>query len=153
MALIKCPECKKDISNLSEVCIYCGYPLNKPKENTICIINGKRYDLSKYKDRIDNLMPGDEMTKLYIMKDFKKDYPYIEARTIARLIDTIHKTNNIPVCYSDNDALEQDTISCPKCRSTQITTGARGFSIVTGFMGANKTVNRCAKCGYTWKPK
>lgn len=29
MALIKCPECGKDISNTTENCIHCGYFLNK----------------------------------------------------------------------------------------------------------------------------
>ena len=28
MALIKCPECGKEISDKSEKCIYCGYPLH-----------------------------------------------------------------------------------------------------------------------------
>ena len=27
MALIKCPECGKEISDEAEVCIHCGYPL------------------------------------------------------------------------------------------------------------------------------
>lgn len=27
MSLIKCPECGKDVSNLAEKCIHCGYPL------------------------------------------------------------------------------------------------------------------------------
>lgn len=27
MALIKCPECGKDVSDKAEVCIHCGYPL------------------------------------------------------------------------------------------------------------------------------
>ena len=42
---------------------------------------------------------------------------------------------------------------CPKCGSTAITAGQRGYSLLTGFLGSNKTVNRCANCGYTWKPK
>ncbi|MBQ6570091.1 MAG: zinc ribbon domain-containing protein [Clostridia bacterium] len=29
MALIKCPECEKEISNLAKNCPYCGYPLEK----------------------------------------------------------------------------------------------------------------------------
>lgn len=41
---------------------------------------------------------------------------------------------------------------CPKCGSTSITTGARGVNYFWGFIGASKTVNRCATCGYTWKP-
>lgn len=31
MALIKCPECGKEISDLSEACIHCGYPLHSSK--------------------------------------------------------------------------------------------------------------------------
>ena len=42
--------------------------------------------------------------------------------------------------------------TCPRCGSNQIATGTRGFSIVTGFIGSGQTVNRCAKCGYSWKP-
>jgi tetratricopeptide (TPR) repeat protein len=29
MAIIKCPECGQDVSDMSQVCIHCGYPLNK----------------------------------------------------------------------------------------------------------------------------
>lgn len=41
---------------------------------------------------------------------------------------------------------------CPKCRSTAVTAGQRGYSIITGFFGSNQTVNRCASCGHKWKP-
>lgn len=44
-------------------------------------------------------------------------------------------------------------VKCPKCGSTAITTGKRGFSLMTGFIGSNKTVNRCASCGFSWHPK
>ena len=29
MALIKCPECGKEISDASTACIHCGYPISK----------------------------------------------------------------------------------------------------------------------------
>lgn len=48
---------------------------------------------------------------------------------------------------------DKNTIRCPKCGSIQITTGQRGYSLLTGFLGSNKTVNRCAACGYNWKPR
>lgn len=64
--------------------------------------------------------------------------------------------------YAVMDIQEQNAINflkksnspvlCPRCNSNQITTGQRGYSIITGFIGSNKTVNRCAKCGYSWKP-
>nr|DAR83428.1 MAG TPA: Transcription factor S-II (TFIIS) [Caudoviricetes sp.]DAZ42622.1 MAG TPA: Transcription factor S-II (TFIIS) [Caudoviricetes sp.] len=28
----------------------------------------------------------------------------------------------------------------------------KGYSFWTGFLGSNKTVNRCSNCGHTWKP-
>ena len=31
MAIIKCPECGKEISDSAKNCIYCGYPINRPK--------------------------------------------------------------------------------------------------------------------------
>lgn len=50
MALIKCPECNKEVSDKAEVCIHCGYPLNKvlpDVEKNICVYNGKGYDLTE----------------------------------------------------------------------------------------------------------
>ena len=29
MAIIKCPECGKDVSDKAEACIHCGYPLKE----------------------------------------------------------------------------------------------------------------------------
>lgn len=34
MALIKCPECGKEISDKSSICIHCGYPISEMKENS-----------------------------------------------------------------------------------------------------------------------
>lgn len=31
MALIRCPECGKEISDQAEYCIHCGYPLHSMK--------------------------------------------------------------------------------------------------------------------------
>jgi len=38
MALIKCPECGKEISDKSTVCIGCGYPINKEETNNNFIL-------------------------------------------------------------------------------------------------------------------
>lgn len=43
-------------------------------------------------------------------------------------------------------------VRCPKCGSTNITAGQRGYSLLTGFVGSGSTVNRCANCGHKWKP-
>ena len=47
----------------------------------------------------------------------------------------------------------RNTPRCPRCNSTAITTGARGYSMISGFIGSSKTVNRCGNCGYKWEPK
>lgn len=36
MALIKCPECGKEISDKAKHCIHCGYPLNMQEESISC---------------------------------------------------------------------------------------------------------------------
>lgn len=50
---------------------------------------------------------------------------------------------------------EQQTniIKCPKCGSTAVATGERGYSLLTGFIGSGQTMNRCGNCGHKWKPK
>lgn len=47
---------------------------------------------------------------------------------------------------------DNNVVKCPKCGSTNVTAGQRGYSLLTGFIGSGSTVNRCAKCGYKWKP-
>lgn len=48
---------------------------------------------------------------------------------------------------------DKNVVKCPKCGSTAVSTGAKGFSIVTGFIGSGQTVNRCGNCGHKWRPK
>lgn len=48
---------------------------------------------------------------------------------------------------------ESRTPKCPRCGSKSIVTGQRGFSMLTGFIGSSKTMNRCGNCGYKWYPK
>ena len=60
---------------------------------------------------------------------------------------TINNRNNTPKPTANTNIPK-----CPKCGSTAITAGQRGYSFLTGFIGSSKTVNRCANCGYKWKP-
>lgn len=59
---------------------------------------------------------------------------------------------NIVLKYHPTPKEDTDKVHCPKCKSISITTGARGVNFMFGLLGASKTVNHCAKCGYTWKP-
>ena len=49
MALIKCPECGKEISDKSKICVHCGFPITNT--NNICIINGISYDVEFLLDK------------------------------------------------------------------------------------------------------
>lgn len=60
---------------------------------------------------------------------------------------------NVQQLQTQNSKSDLDILKCPKCGSTAVSTGARGFSIVTGFLGSGQTVNRCGNCGHKWKPR
>lgn len=69
----------------------------------------------------------------------------------------IEKTSN-PISQKQEEKIidflnkQNAPIRCPKCGSNSVSIGQRGFTITTGFIGSNKTVNRCGKCGYKWQP-
>lgn len=139
MALIKCPECGKEISNKSDKCIHCGFPLrNEPIIQEY--INGKYYDVSFLKNAnlsyVKKIKKLNDLTGcgLVVSKEITKKY---------------HVEQEQP---QESRAESKDLIHCPKCDSTAITTGARGVNNFWGLLGASKTVNRCGNCGYTWKP-
>ena len=46
-----------------------------------------------------------------------------------------------------------NTLKCPKCGSTSVTTTTRGYSFLTGFIGSSKVINICGKCGNKWQPE
>ena len=79
----------------------------------------------------------------------------IAKETLDDILHMVSLERNPPKLIS-REPLEQKIqvpISCPKCSSTAIVIGSRGFSIWTGFFGSGKTVNRCGNCGHRWYPK
>lgn len=140
MALIKCPECGKDISDQSENCIHCGYPLNKkewlPKTidkqhlNTL-INNNKEIDCYHYIQKATGCGVDESTT---ILKKYMLE-------------------NGLKFVYKSQPPRTSLGVSCPRCGSSAISTTARGANGFWGFIGASKTVNRCSKCGHTWAPR
>lgn len=176
MALISCPECGNSISDKSERCIHCGYPIKEyieketPKEtkqvdlsNRICIINGRKYDLTEiYNITLD----GEDPDKL-----MKKTIEGLTSLDRFHLRDAMRKLKCVPPVFNSRDVLYEGKIMnyrkkeaiiaekranspvrCPKCKSTSIATTNRGYSLVWGFIGSGKPMNVCQKCGYKWKP-
>lgn len=171
MALIKCPECGKEISDKSNQCIHCGYPLiikNEQKiPNCITEIDGIQYDyadilnLINYKQYYDAYFRMRKICKLSIKNNMNLLEYMIENYEAPDKYNIIEYTKKEEEeCFKSLSKLEniknqQQTTNipkCPKCGSTAIAAGQRGYSLLTGFLGSNKTVCRCANCGHTWKP-
>lgn len=175
MALIKCPECGREVSNKASLCIHCGFPLaestnedaydiyltgiSSEAKSTQCLdkIIGllmdithkpyiKLYDIIFKKEGV--LVSGLSYANAIRVSDSLQRYGLLIDIQKGSFFDSEHNVGVANV-YNIDDA----PVICPRCKSTSITTGARGFSFLSGFIGSNKTVNRCAKCGYTWQPK
>ena len=147
MSLITCPECGARISDKASCCVQCGYPLQNVDKtpDLYCVkriadkwVLGKARSSGITKDRAD------------ILLDF-----IIKNRGEAEVVpdENSKSVNQKMMDYIDINFNKNAPVMCPRCKSTQIVTGQRGFSLITGFIGSNKTVNRCSKCGYTWQPK
>ena len=179
MALISCPECGKEISDRAVCCIYCGFPLdelkNKSDQNTvvissvdrtsnICRIDGVEYNLTEVKNDLLSLPEGkltnqNDKDKLHVI--LKKMVHSIDGFSIfaaLMLASQLRETESVPSSFNaekyaakfkQNDGL----IHCPRCDSTNVVTGQRGYSMIWGFIGSNRTMNRCANCGHKWEPR
>lgn len=152
MSLIKCIDCGEMISDRSECCIKCGCPTSESikeiKENKFFVkINDRFYDLSEYNDVND-----DNKVKYYGKLRRQAE---IDLKSSMNIINDI-RNNSLKseyTCeYNPYTPVAPNQLRCPKCGSTSITTGQKGYSLLTGFLGSNKTVNRCGNCGYKWTP-
>lgn len=142
MALIKCHECGKEISDKSDKCIHCGYPIKKA---TMCIINGKEYDLNFILDESIHKAKRVGMLRQLCNCGLKT-----AVDTINDILEKqeIPKVLNLPIQQTE----EENKPKCPKCGCTDIGVSNRGYSIVWGFIGAGKSMNVCKNCGHKWKP-
>ena len=154
MALIKCPECNKEISDKSEKCIHCGFPL-KQNINTKCNINGVEYDLSFILTTFEQ-NPNDKMK---IISAFMKmtNCGLADAKNI---IEKIIETKTIPTVLilkqQKSTKIEEKSIpKCPTCGSTNIQkiSGTKRW-LSTGLFGlASSDIGKnmyCKNCGHKW---
>lgn len=139
MAIITCPECKKEISDKSISCVFCGCPSSYWKNGTIIVDDSNMQNNNRINE-----------TKMCINCGSIVLSQYHSCPNCGYNFDTHELYTNTT---HGNSEVNKDIISCPRCKSTAITTGSRGFSLVWGFLGSGSTVNRCGKCGYSWEPK
>ena len=176
MALIKCPECGKEISDKSKQCIHCGYPLDELKINNTNQLY--KIVLTDYgKNKVQTIAKIREFTGMGLAeaKKFSESLPQIIQAGISMNECDLIQSHFLSVgatveiqpdteAVSKNTVLEnkpitkavvkdKNVIACPKCGSTAIVTTNRGFSIITGFIGSGSPRNVCQNCGFKWKPK
>ena len=163
MALIKCPECGRDVSDRAKACIHCGFPFNEnapqyEKDTNVCIINGVQYDLSDLKNYVLDKQRRQEVSIYNKSQELIRIIPGFSILAAGNLMLEIERTGKVPrtfnaeqyaIKFKEDDGL----IHCPRCDSTNVVTGQRGYSIIWGFAGSNRTMNRCAKCGHKWEPR
>lgn len=160
MALIKCPECGGNISDKAPACIHCGYPLQEINTDNDCqiILVSIQENESLVIQKIYEITD----CSLGKIKDSIKSLPYMiknnlsknEAEKLQSELQNIGAIVEIkPSNYIIKPPKIEIILTCPRCGSTSVAIGQRGYSILSGLIGSNKTVNRCGKCGYSWRPK
>ncbi len=146
MALIECPECKREISDKSEACIHCGYPMSKMnvqrESETVAIVNGIAVDL---KPIIKLLLNDSKIAAIRLLVE-KSGLGLADAKKYVESINLSNVKNDASFHTASNQ------VSCPKCGSTQISTINRGYSLLWGFLGSGSPMNVCQQCGYKFKP-
>ena len=175
MALITCPECGKEVSDMAKMCPNCGYPINDPTvpdvKNNICVFKGQRYDLTEVLECVE---------KTFDERGECKEKKSTAYHILERIIPTIGcDTNELlgylaryrkvpdfnfiptgdpfkyrllkPNNYNPTPTPEKKppVPKCPKCGCTNIQVVPKKWSFFTGFL-TNKTERVCANCKYKW---
>lgn len=158
MALIQCPECGKEVSDRTEKCIYCGIPLNQTQEK-----------LSKENTNIVYCY-NKGIQNLYLRCSCGQEFKYINTMYKRNILDNgdyKFEAGGLPImcprCHSiydtisfrpetdpyfefkNSDKINDTTVKCPKCGSTQIQMVPRKWSLATGFL-TNKVDRVCMNC-------
>lgn len=175
MPLIKCLDCGNEISSFADQCPRCGCPvrisLEKYNENKFFdvvvesmsdeaflsvggfICQSKNVDYGDAR-RMMQATPFKIISgAVAVIADSVKEIVEKEG-CICKIVESSENTEQFSASALNRCNLykKYQPIKCPRCGSTAVTTTSRGYSLVWGFAGSNKTVNRCGKCGHTWKP-
>lgn len=177
MAIVKCIECGHDVSTYADKCPNCGCPISvttNSGENLFDVIlenpGEEKFQVIRFVRELSNPKKGlaeamevvDNPPKTIISSIGESDGRAVVSKLaeigctakLERAHDSVDSNNAVDGSNVKSTFLftKDQPLRCPRCGSTAVTTTSRGYSLVWGFAGSNKTVNRCGKCGHTWKP-
>lgn len=178
MALIKCPECGREISDKAVSCPGCGYPIQD-------MVQDNRSDLDKLVDEICERNPDmyvaiKELRKAteldlksaddIIRKKYKGTTLDEEMKSIKEEAKQERRKNGEDIRTSlqtlANLSAASKVAKCPKCGSTSISYDTKKLSFcralvgdalagptgaIIGGLSSKKGYAVCLKCGKRWK--
>ena len=158
----------------ASICNKCGYKGLAPVGTTKCFCGGDmiKFDVTKDEyvkmsdDEINQIVEQMGIKPLISRDDASKIYYATKSTEIIDAMIELKQKDiieyGLKLSQFDAQVRQQvaelrqssqaNAVKCPRCGSTAVTAGRRGYSLISGFIGAGKTVNRCAKCGHKWKP-
>lgn len=158
MALIKCPECGKEVSDKAPACIHCGYPLNNLTNTQKQEEPVKNEPIPKIRVTADTVMQAvDRATSQLKCSIEELDYTVIDQGkqgifgSRPAIIEATKKHNNEPKIN-----ITWHTPKCPTCQSADIKKisdfSKAGSVAVWGVLAAGKVSKQwhCNNCGSEW---
>ena len=155
MALIKCPECGKEISDKAPACIHCGYPLDLIDEKRdeanpdMVVINAKQYDLTP----VFELIEKKKTPKAIIMLDKMTGIGLTDAKTIVNNIAEQGRETGMKFSTNIKNDNSGVKVECPYCHSKntyKISNFTRAAALtILGIRAMNEVSKQwhCNDCG------
>lgn len=151
MALIKCPECNKEISDKAEVCIHCGYPILKSNNKT-----GHNFYKISITNLCENVPRAIAITDGILNINIKDVIKLVERPTPNSIIFGLKYEDAVLVKQEFNDhdievVIEEDYESKTQ---TVINTDAKGRISIQNYNSLRPSSNytnqpKCPMCGST----
>lgn len=165
MALIKCPECGKEISDKASACIHCGFPLSTTPQSINQHPKAATYVTQIATKAPMKMFSQNDTTVSIECGNCSKVYSF-NRKYFSQIEKSFCLPNAAIICPNCNNGVAANTRiekkesnqtnsqlpRCPKCGSTSLATVNRGYSIVWGLLGSGTPMNVCQKCGHKFKP-